>query len=232
MILRRLPWRTLVVAAVILAAAAPAAFGPLHYERGAVLDGQAWRLLTGHLVHGSAYHLRWDLFPLLAVGLLFEPLLGRRFWHALVGGALAVGLGILLLAPDLGAYCGLSGALNALWAAGALAAARAEAAAGNPALAWVYRLALLADLGKIAVEASTGVAFFTDPAALGGTPVPLAHALGAAAGIGVVLLSHGAPRGTWGRRRVARGPAGLVKVRPPWHRDRGYEPWARRATEA
>jgi rhomboid family GlyGly-CTERM serine protease len=167
---------------VLAVAAVPGAFGALAYHRGGVLQGELWRLLTGHLVHASPSHLLWDVLPLVALGFLFERHLARRLWGALVVSALVVGGGLLLLSPGLALYSGLSGVLNGVWVAGALTAASRERASGEPRLALLYQICVLGLLAKVGVEAGTGTPLFTDAAAMGGTPVPLAHALGALGG--------------------------------------------------
>jgi rhomboid family GlyGly-CTERM serine protease len=166
----------------VAVAAMPGAFGALAYHRGGVLQGELWRLLTGHLVHASPSHLLWDLLPLLCLGFLFERCLARSLWGTLGISAVVVGGGLLLLSPALAVYSGLSGVLNGLWVAGALTAAARERASGDPRLALLYELCVLADLAKVAAEAATGAPLLTDPVALGGTPIPLAHALGALGG--------------------------------------------------
>ena len=80
----KLPWRTLTVAAVALAAAAfPGSLEFLALDREALAAGQIWRLLTGHLVHGSSYHLGLDLAVWVLAGMLFETALGGRYWTVL-----------------------------------------------------------------------------------------------------------------------------------------------------
>jgi rhomboid family GlyGly-CTERM serine protease len=174
--------RTLLVAAAVAVAATPGLFPHLVLDRGAVLDGEIWRLFSGHLVHGSASHLLWDVLPLLAIGMLFERALGTRWWLVLGASALTVSVGLLAMEPDLSRYCGLSGVLNALWVAGALQGARNEEASGSRAMAWIYRACVLCGLAKVALEAFTGTQIFTEAVALGVIPIPLAHALGALAG--------------------------------------------------
>jgi rhomboid family GlyGly-CTERM serine protease len=176
-----LPWRTLVLAAVVLAAAAaPGAALALDPR---LLAGEPWRLLTGHLVHASGYHLAWNLAALVALGFLFEDVLQRGLWGLVLVSGLAVGIGLVFLDTGLGSYRGLSGLLNGVWVGGALAAAGTERRRGNRLLARLYLACVGADLAKIAVEAGTGAALFTDEARLGGFPVPLAHALGALGGV-------------------------------------------------
>jgi len=178
---RALPLRALLVAAAVLAVAATRGLSQaLIWDAEALRQGEVWRLATGHLVHAGTSHLVWDVLPLLAIGLLFERTLGGRWWRVLAVSAIVVSGGLLL--TDLARYCGLSGVLNGLWIAGALAAAREESAAGRHAMAWVYRGCLGADVAKILAETMTGAPLFTDAAALGADPVPMAHLLGAAAG--------------------------------------------------
>jgi hypothetical protein len=136
-------------AAVLAVAAAPGAVQVLELQGSA---GEPWRLLTGHLVHGTTYHLLWNLAALVTLGFLFEDVLRRGLWSLALASGLTVGLGVIALDPELAAYRGL---------------------------ARLYLACVLADLLKIAVEAGSGGALFTDEARLGGTPVPLAHALGA-----------------------------------------------------
>ena len=186
-----LPWNSLALAAAVLAAATPAAARLLEYGRAAILGGEVWRIVTGHLVHCSAYHRTWNLLPLLAIGVLFEGALGRRFWPVVLGSCVAVGGGLLLLDAGLDSYRGLSGVLNGIWVAGALLAARRESRDGRRSLASVYRGCVLLDLGKIFFEATAGTPIFTDPAALGAEPITLAHLLGFAAGVCAALFGGG-----------------------------------------
>jgi rhomboid family GlyGly-CTERM serine protease len=156
----------------------PEAVGLLRLDRTAVLGGEIWRLWTGHLVHGSTQHLAWNVSALVGLGLLFERALGRHLaWLLLVGGAL-VGGGLFVLQPDIDTYLGLSGVLNTVWVGGAILAARGE----RGWMRAVYLAAVVAGLAKIVFEAWTGISIFTDPEALGGRPLVLAHALGSLAG--------------------------------------------------
>lgn len=46
----------------------------LCYERNAILDGELWRLFSGHVVHGGWEHLSLNLFALIIVWVLFKKL--------------------------------------------------------------------------------------------------------------------------------------------------------------
>lgn len=178
-----LPIRSLLLAAAVSAAAAfPFLLPWLEYRREAILAGEIWRLFTAHLVHGNITHLLWDGLPLLALGFLFEAYLGRRFWVVLAVSGLAVGGGLLLVEPGLDTYRGLSGILNGVWIAGALAGAAAEKKAGRLGLSRLYLLCVFLDLAKIGYEVATGHPIFTGSSDLGGTAIPWSHALGVLGG--------------------------------------------------
>ena len=51
--------------------------------RPMTLDGQWWRLLTNCFLHIGIFHLLMNMYALLYIGVLLEPLLGRtRFLSA------------------------------------------------------------------------------------------------------------------------------------------------------
>ena len=84
----------------------------LYFAPTEIAGGQAWRLLTGHLVHADLNHLFWNALGLLVLGVLIERHSRRLLGIALLAGTLAVNL--LLLVSGLDYYCGLSGVLNTL----------------------------------------------------------------------------------------------------------------------
>ena len=103
---------------------------------------------------------------------------GWAYLGLLVAAALAVDAWLWWLQPDLRIYCGLSGVLNALYAA-------------LVALLWLetrhplFPLALLGDLAKITVEAANGGALLPTTA---WSAVPGAHLAGIVAGLIFVSL--------------------------------------------
>ncbi len=118
----------------------------LRYERSAVLHGQYWRLLTGHLVHGSGQHLLLNAVGLGLIAALFPREYSLRAWLLILGSSIAtIDLGFVLLEPQLAWYVGLSGVLHGALAAGAIGWWRHESRA--------LALALTAVLvGKLAWE--------------------------------------------------------------------------------
>jgi rhomboid family GlyGly-CTERM serine protease len=155
----------------------PVAAG-LAWERGAILHGELWRLWTGHLVHFSASHAGADGLAMVALGLLAEPLIGsRRYARVLAGGAFAISLGLLALAPGLHEFRGASGlAVLSAVLGGVLAWRR------YPASRPMLCCAALALASKTLWEAFAHTAAFTDLPA--GVEVAWqAHLLGALLGV-------------------------------------------------
>jgi len=183
----RPPWLTLAVAVVIVGvfAAGPATFDALVFDRAAIASGEAWRVLTGHLVHVDTGHLILDLAALVVLGGLVECAgHGSRPLLVLLGaGAGVVTAALWVLEPDLARYCGISGVLNTLYVGAALML--------RPWLGSRWAAILIAaDGAKIAVEAAGGTALFST---VTWPPVPLAHAAGACAGLVAIYLPSVGP---------------------------------------
>jgi rhomboid family GlyGly-CTERM serine protease len=183
----------------------------LEFDRRAVERGEVWRLLTGSLVHWSFGHLVLDLGALLAVGLLCEEGLGRRYAIILAAAFVAVAL-VVLVAPEVERYRGLSGVDAGQYAAALAAEIRrqwrssrgtnaAPASRRCAGFALPAAAALLFAV-KLAVEWSTGRLVLPTPG-LGdlGVPLPLAHLAGVA---GALVGAVAADRTTARRRRGAR----------------------------
>lgn len=109
----------LAVALLLLALHAVGAGSALEY-RSADLASQPWRAFTGHFVHVNWAHAAINAAALLIVARLFAPDLSwQRQLAALILGALAISAVFALALPSIGWYRGLSGALHALFFAGA-----------------------------------------------------------------------------------------------------------------
>lgn len=83
------------------------------YDRNKVLDGDIWRVVTGHLVHFSWQHFGYNLILLVLTGCWLEYRLGVRYVWLLVLTSLVSGLYFLLFLPDMAHYGGLSGLVSA-----------------------------------------------------------------------------------------------------------------------
>ena len=115
----------------------------LRYQRQEVLQGEWWRLLTAHLVHGSLRHLVLNIAGLYLVASLLREDFSRSEWFAVVAAVCtAIGSGFIWLNPDLQWYVGLSGVLHGCLAAGAVVWWRSE----RPLLAAALTALLLVKL--------------------------------------------------------------------------------------
>ena len=170
-----LPWRTLLLVAVALAAflcfgAAPDAWV---FDRVAITQGEWWRLVTGHWVHSDLAHAAWDIAALLLLGALFEERLQWRLPLALLVGTVGVDAWLWWGAPALSYYCGLSGILNSLLIVGLLQLWRDLR---HPLILFTGAAAVV----KIMVEINMGQALLTQTA---WPSVPAVHAVGFLCGL-------------------------------------------------
>lgn len=91
------------------------------YSHKAVLAGEAWRLLSGHLVHLGLSHLLLNLAGLGLVMFLFGRGVSAAGWLWLLFCSwLVLAAGFLGFSPDIAWYVGLSGVLHGLILGGAL----------------------------------------------------------------------------------------------------------------
>jgi len=177
--------------AVLIALGGDLGRDALRYERDALMAGEAWRLITGHLVHLGWGHLWMNLAALGLIRLLVADAFSAADWvAAAVVSALGIDLGLYVLAPGVDWYVGLSGVLHGLIAAAALVLLRTQPTFG----------ALLGGglLVKLLLEQTAGPLPFSESAA-GGEVITEAHLYGAAAG-----AAYGALRST--SRRSAPAP--------------------------
>lgn len=180
-------------ALVLLLQAIPAA-GPLLEYRRALLPAEPWRLLSAHLVHVNAPHAFVNAAAWVLLARLFTPELNahRQLWVLAIGAAF-ISAALAVLYPTIAWYRGASGALHALFFAGAAAAMliglRQRALSK---LLWAAAL-MVGGAFKIAIELPGGAA---TPYAhwLGSPTVPQAHLVGAIVGSSLGLLFGRRPR--------------------------------------
>lgn len=152
----------------------------LRFQRDAVIEGELWRLLTGHLVHLGWSHLTMNLLGLVVVWSLAGHYLSVGRWNiALLICALGTSLGLLLFNPGLAWYVGLSGLLHSVLVIGAvLGVCERERSAV---------LLLVFVVAKLLWEQLQGA--MPGSAEMAGGPVVVdAHLYGALAGLGMAMI--------------------------------------------
>jgi len=213
---RRLPVASLLF--VVLAAtlyAWPGSADWLQYDRTAILHGEVWRVLTGHLVHWSGNQLFWDGLALGFLGWLCERDALASFLRCFVVSAILISLVLWFAAPWMATYRGLSGIDSALFALVAVRLGR-EAFFDRQ---W-FKLTLIAIVAggfalKVGYEFASGATLFVDSSGGGMIPVPLAHVVGALVGIACGLWPVLVPNrcGAWSITLAAEGSSALIMMK-------------------
>jgi rhombotail lipoprotein len=197
---RRAPVLTL--AFVVLALLS--SFGPasswlrdaLELERDALLRGELWRALTGHLVHGWPALAFFDLGAIAILGAWIEQRSRGELAIAMTLAVLISSSALLAFRPDLALYQGSSAIACALFVVCAIDLLRGPQTRLGARIA---RLALIGFAAKLALEGMglwAGPSFQESGAV---ESVALAHVAGALAG---AFVSAG---GRWTSRGAGRG---------------------------
>lgn len=179
-------------------------------DRAAIVQGEAWRLLTGPLFHADIPHLLRDVATLVPLGLGWGHRLGRRFIPFLVAALAVPFAATFVFEPDTGRLFGLSGATHALLVYALASDARRAS--------WAWRLLCLAVVVKLAGELWTGDLLFPVE---GLRAAVTCHVSGAALGLAVGLWRPGRNNmvhqtltrrssnpGLWHGLHTFRGPRG------------------------
>ena len=169
----------LFVLPAVLFARAPTAF---LYDRAAILQGEGWLLWTGHWVHFSFSHLAWNLAVLLGAGTWLEHLRPGATRRYVFIAAPLISLGLVVGAPAMHTYGGLSGLATGLVTLLALIQFRTQPAERN---GWLAVLLLTA--GKIAAAAFSSTPIFSHFEGGSIQVSALAHLLGGLCALPVFL---------------------------------------------
>ncbi len=91
----------------------------LRYDRMAIIRGEYWRIITGHLVHAGVAHTALNMAGLILIAALFpEPIpLAWWLWRLILLCAAVTAL-IFWRVPELDWYVGLSGVLHGFFVLG------------------------------------------------------------------------------------------------------------------
>ena len=205
---QRIPWATLLLGSIAIGVfLQPNLARVLEYDRARIGHGQVWRIITCHWTHYSASHLFWDLLMFVVLGAICELRSRMAMLTAVAFSALLIPAVVWWLLPGLSNYRGLSGIDCALFMMAAASLARTTPDNNEPGprthATPVHRVALVRWtaialtgllLAKEVVECATRHAVFVDNIGGGFVPVPLAHLVGAAAGMVASCWLAGAQR--------------------------------------
>lgn len=188
---RRTPSVSLLLAVLAVCVQfSPQAMDWLQYERGAIADGQLWRIVTGHLTHCSFDHLFWDVAALVVLGWLCEADDRRRWCRCVTLSAVCIPLGLWVLRPDVQTYRGLSGIDSALFVLLAVSILRESRSSQRTFSAAAAAAFLCGFAAKTGYEFLTVQTMFVDSTAAGMVPIPLAHVIGGIIGAATALDSR------------------------------------------
>jgi rhomboid family GlyGly-CTERM serine protease len=151
----------------------------LAYDRAAILDGQLWRLMTGHWVHFSQSHLVYDTLVLGMAGGIIEQSSRKLFASLCLLASFLTGIAMLVFEPRLNICGGLSGLATA-----AIIFLAATGLKEKGMWRWFSATVLLLAAAKILFEAVTGNFLFLNSPETSFVPVPINHFTGAVVGFG------------------------------------------------
>jgi rhomboid family GlyGly-CTERM serine protease len=97
----------------------------LQYDRVAIADAEAWRLISGQFVHLGTSHFLLNALGLILVWLLVGIYCTTRQWLIVTAASIAgVSAGLWIFNADIVWYVGMSGFLHGLLAAGIVMGSR------------------------------------------------------------------------------------------------------------
>lgn len=166
---------TLILTALVLLGGLQPA---LQFEPG----GALWRVVTCHFTHWTYEQLAWDVLALFALGVACERRDRAAFHATLLASAVVIPIAVLVFAPEIVAYRGMSGIDSALFVL--LLAQNLKRSK------WAVALAV-AFIGKITFELFTASAVFASDLGNGVVAVPVAHIAGAITALIVSTYTHG-----------------------------------------
>lgn len=155
------------------------------YNREELLQGNIWRLMTGHFVHFSWSHLGFNLGVFAVAGYLLERRHRGAYLWLIILTILASSLYFLIFIPDMTRYGGLSGLVSAMVVYIALCEIHAKVR-----LYYLWVLILVLFLFKVGYEIFSGDTVFASGGVSDFIVVPAAHIIGAVIAVLVFIYSE------------------------------------------
>jgi len=176
-------WLAIMLPAFLVVYLEPLTQFDFRFHRTLILDGEWWRLLSGHLDHIGWVHLALNAIFLALILFIFDVLKQAAFTVVLwFVSALGISLCLLLLSPELIWYVGLSSSLYALLVYGIMLESRLSFFVRIVAVALVF--------AKVGFEQGGSMPWVSE--LISGPVAEISHLYGAVMGFilaaGVVLL--------------------------------------------
>jgi len=176
---RRIPCASILAfVSVLIIYFIPSLESALELKREAVLKGEFWRLLSGHLTHCSGEHLLWDVLVFAGLGSVCELYNRKRFLACMFFSAISISLAICIFHPELSFYRGLSGIDSALFGLLAISLLKESIRDQNKKGIILISLFLVLFFGKTALEIVSGSTIFVSEYGSNVIPIPLSHIAG------------------------------------------------------
>ncbi|MCF2949010.1 rhombosortase [Paraglaciecola aquimarina] len=105
--------------AILLWLLEPASHEIFPYDRTAIINGQWWRVISGHFLHTNIMHLVLNITGLILLWALHGHYYNYQTFGIIILLCLGTSLGIFIFANELLWYVGLSGILHGLFIFGA-----------------------------------------------------------------------------------------------------------------
>ncbi len=80
-------------------------FQALCFYQDSILNGEIYRILTGHFIHCTVEHLCWDLLAFLILGSVIERYSRESFCYTLSFSCLGVSAWLLCVPNQVASYC-------------------------------------------------------------------------------------------------------------------------------
>ncbi|MGJ8680192.1 rhombosortase [Paraglaciecola sp.] len=97
----------------------PSSHEYLPYELNPILEGEWWRVITGHFLHTNSVHLALNLLGVILLWALHGQYYGYQSLWTVIILCLGTSFGIFMFSKHLVWYVGLSGILHGLFIVGA-----------------------------------------------------------------------------------------------------------------
>lgn len=146
----------------------------LQFDRTAILHGEIWRIITGHLTHWSTSQLFWDLLVFIVVAGIIERFSRRQLLVCFAAVSFFTSLLVFIVLPEMKFYRGLSGIDSGMFMMLLVMLYRMKAEGQNLLQKVPYLLLGFLFISKSALELSTAQAIFVESSDLF-VPVPLVH---------------------------------------------------------